>query len=203
VRRRNRDVFELGQEQLLEEPAVELVEAEGPPVPPPADGPATEAAEPENSREGSQESVRVRPRVPSLGRLSPNHRVVASALTSLALGGAVLVGARQALKVDGPIARAPEDSRRDRDRQVATAPGGPARKAPARSPRGADDRVEAAPLSANEQPTSGAVAGTADAESAPVPGYAPVASPPASETTPPSERPQVASPELVAREFGP
>lgn len=59
MRRRSDDVFELGEEQLLDEPAVELSDAEDPPAPHPyGGGPADEERGPEGTAVGMADPAR-------------------------------------------------------------------------------------------------------------------------------------------------
>ncbi len=135
MRRRERDVFELGEEQLLEEPAVELAEAEGPSVTPPTRGPESEARGSEDLRPGARSRLRSLPRVPGLDTSFLRGRVVAG-VGVLALGGAafaVLSGAPDEGEVEStPAPKAPQVSggpARELRKRVASKPGSrPARE---------------------------------------------------------------------------
>lgn len=212
MRRPTRDVFELGEEQLLDEPAVELAGAEDPSPPPPGDGPADEER---GSVRAAERPVSAKPgdsRPPILAVTKERAGIAAGAVAALAISF-VLVLSRpedQALterkELDGPAEERRRasiaDARLERaDRQSAGPRGSGVRSDLDDEPaQRAESRVaNSTSVESQDEPINVAAA---PATPAPAPAPTPEPAMPAPASSETGSR-SLSRREVIAREFGP
>ena len=214
MRRRSGDVFELGEEQLLDEPAVELSDAEDPlAIPPdgsgPADeerGPAPAVAEVHTAETGRRPLI-----LDAIGRASSIRSAAALALCVVV--AAMVATVLSADSDETSTAGKPDGPTTLRTQIAAPRPGTAAgQRRPERRLRMKEVQPEKADRAsgAEPKPTQPAPSGAGRHRADPVPAQAPAAAPAPAPAPAPSE-PVAAEPspepisrgEILYREFGP
>lgn len=205
MRRVQRDAFVFGEEQLLDEPAVELADVESPgPVSPPGAGPAVEAEGPGTGWLGAESADHRLARVLSLDnplRLGMLLAYVAAGVGIVAAIFGAGQGARESSR-QAPVVEAPRGStvRVPAVRRV------PSEKPPSSRGSRSSEKERPQPTEREGVPTAagGERSDDAAADPPPVP-TVPIAPPPPDPAAAPDSSPDAvpASPEVVAKEFGP